>query len=340
MAQLYAKWCCKGQSTHHWPLNIGLTLLQLLKLQHPPHLPEMQALLPKSVLLHVLTYVLLILYVVAHRFTHFAVSTCPTMVSLLTSVKQHHNCKNTIAQWNPVCILLTATSALLHPSEIKVQRRIDWDWHSWQPVCKLFVVADFSHRRRVSITQDVSAVGLRQLTVVDLPIMQSCMGIFNIFHYSRIGILSQFYCSEFYIIIHTCMFSIFLRSISTPDVVPQKVLAKDALEYYYKKVGQDQNAHWRTQAAGEPQAEERSSDGSFSHPNAVTQQRMAEQWLYMQLHCHTHCLTCICTLMISNDRCDVHTLSNSHIIPFCHSMCNWSQYKKNDTLHLQLQRAA
>ena len=61
------------------------------------------------------------------------------------------------------------------------------------------------------------------------------------------------------------------------DVVPQKVLAKDALEYYYKKVGQDQNAHRRTQAAREPQAEERSADCSSSHPNTVTQQRMPEQ---------------------------------------------------------------
>ena len=60
------------------------------------------------------------------------------------------------------------------------------------------------------------------------------------------------------------------------DVVPQKVLAKDALEYYYKKVGQDQNAHRKSQAAGmEPQRAEDFS--SVTHPDTANHQTLPEQ---------------------------------------------------------------
>ena len=65
----------------------------------------------------------------------------------------------------------------------------------------------------------------------------------------------------------------FVFDMVAPDVVPQKVLAKDALEYYYKKVGQDPNAHRKSQAAKEPGTEE---IPTVAPPDTAYQQRLPE----------------------------------------------------------------
>lgn len=65
----------------------------------------------------------------------------------------------------------------------------------------------------------------------------------------------------------------FVFDMVAPDVVPQKVLAKDALEYYYKKVGQDPNAHRKSQAAKDPETEE---IPTVAPPDTAYQQRLPE----------------------------------------------------------------
>lgn len=108
-----------------------------------------------------------------------------------------------------------------------------------------------------------------------------------------------------------CVYAAF--QMNTADVVPQKVLAKDALEYYYKKVGQDQNAPRKGQAVVEARgADERAVDfSSITHPDAANHQRLPEQW-------HL----CSATRDVALHACMIYALITAPVINLCAESIN------------------